>query len=143
MANSTVITNNHVGEVFESYPKQVRPNLLHLRKLILEVAKENNINDLEEVLRWGQPSYVCKTGSTVRLGLVKNEPGSYALFFQCTSSLVDTFRQVYGKKFSYEGNRALIFNTAQKLPEKELKECIYAALNYHRLKKLPLLGLAK
>jgi hypothetical protein len=55
--------------------------------------------------------------------------------------LVPTFKAVYDDLFKYEGDRALVFDLDEKLPETELKACIKAALTYHKVKKLPRLGL--
>ncbi len=65
----------------------------------------------------------------------------YAMYFQCTSRLVDTFRLVFGQKFQYEGNRAIVFKLNQKIPVLELKECIKATLTYHQVKHLMTLGI--
>lgn len=65
---------------------------------------------------------------------MRTKPGGYALYFHCQTNLVEGFRQKYGNKFRYEGNRALIFTETEPVHESELKECIAAALTYH-LKK--------
>ena len=56
------------------------------------------------------------------------------------TSLVDTFRELYGDVFMFEGNRAIVFGEADEIPVAELKHCISLALTYHRVKRLPLLG---
>jgi len=61
-------TNKDVESVFEKYPESVREKLLKLRKLILDAAEETNgISNIEETLKWGEPSYLTDKGSTVRL----------------------------------------------------------------------------
>jgi hypothetical protein len=82
-----------------------------------------------------------KKGSTIRIDWKKNKPDQYAVFFKCTSKLVPTFREVYHDLFKYEGNRAIIFQLDDKIPEAELKKCISVGLTYHKVKHLPLLGL--
>jgi len=53
---------------FETYPLKVMERLTYLRKLILEVAaKSEAIFELEEMLKWGEPSYLAKKGSTIRI----------------------------------------------------------------------------
>ena len=69
------------------------------------------------------------------------KPDLYALYFKCTSKLVPSFRLVYEKLFNYEGNRAIVFKLDEETPETELKNCTKAALTYHEVKQLPLLGL--
>ena len=68
-------------------------------------------------------------------------PDQYAMYFQCTSRLVDTFRLVFGRTFQYEGKRAIVFQINQKIPESELKACIKATLTYHNVKGLITLGI--
>ena len=62
------------------------------------------------------------------------------MYFNCNSSLVDTFKEVYGDVFTFEGNRAIVFGDTEVLPVNELKHCISLALTYHRVKHLLLLG---
>ncbi len=136
-----LIKNPKVKEVFDEYPKSVRPKLLRLRQLVMEAANDiESINQLEETLKWGEPSYLTKGGSTIRMDWKKKTPNQYALYFKCTSKLVPTFKMVHGDKFKFEGNRAIVFALDEEIPEKELKHCISLALTYHRVKHLPMLG---
>ena len=136
-----LIKNPKVNEVFNEYPKSVRPKMLRLRQLVLDAANEiESINQLEETLKWGEPSYLTKSGSTIRMDWKKKTPDQYAMYFKCTSKLVPTFKVLYGDTFKFEGNRAIVFELDDKLPEKELKHCISMALTYHRIKHLPNLG---
>lgn len=133
--------NPAVEEVFKNYPKHIGPKIDRLRKLIIDTAsKDPNIDAMEETLKWGEPSYLVKKGSTIRMDYKEKKPDQYALYFKCTSSLVETFRTLYGDKFSFEGNRAIVFRLNDKIPKAALKHCISLALNYHRVKHLPLLG---
>ena len=109
---------------------------------MIETADEiEGVTDLEETLKWGGPSFVTPTGSTLRMDWKEKTPHQYAMYFQCKSRLVDTFRLVFGNTFRYEGNRAILFQINQKIPEMELKECIKACLTYHKVKNLITLGL--
>ena len=138
------IENSEVEKVFNCYPTNVRKKLMFLRKLILETALETEgVGDLEETLRWGEPSYVpiqSKSGSTVRIGWEKSNPRQYAMYFHCSTKLVDTFKKIYGDNFKYEGRRAIVFDEDDDVPEAELKCCIALSLTYHRVKHLPMLG---
>ncbi|GIO08686.1 hypothetical protein J31TS6_47140 [Brevibacillus reuszeri] len=96
---------------------------------------------MEEVLKWGEPSYVTKKGSTIRIGWKKSIPNRYALYFNCNTSLVETFREIYRDTFNFEGNRAIVFDDEAVFLIDELKQCISAALTYHTRKHLPMLGL--
>ena len=124
-----------VKAVFDAYPARVRAPLLKLRALILAAAKETaGVGALKETLKWGQPAYLPvkpRTGTTVRIDALKNGDG-YAAFFHCQTTLVSSFRERYGARFSYEGNRALVFPVDRKIPEKALKHCFAMALTYHK-----------
>ncbi len=130
-----------VKSVFSNYPDSVRDKMLNLRRLVLEVAEEIGLSSLEENLKWGEPSFLAKKGSTIRMDWKAKSPEQYAMYFKCTSKLVPSFRLVYDEIFSFEGSRALVFKLDEKVPESELKKCIKAALTYHQVKQLPLLGL--
>lgn len=134
-------TDPSVNEVFKNYPKAVKSQMLHLRDLVLSTASETDgVEKLEETLKWGEPSYVTKFGSTLRMDWKEKNPEQYAVYFKCTSKLVPTFKTVYKDKFKFEKNRAIVFNLNEKIPENELKQCIAMALTYHKIKHLPLLG---
>lgn len=113
-----------------------------LRKLVIETASEiDAITELEETLKWGEPSYLTKSGSTLRMDWKSKKPDTYALYFKCTSRLVETFKLVFKDIFKYEGNRAIVFSIQDKPPKDALKKCIKAALTYHKVKHLPTLGI--
>jgi len=142
MKDLNLHTNPAVDQVFKNYPVHVRKQMASLRKLVKKAAQElPDVTDLEETLKWGEPSYLSKKGSTVRMDWKEKKPDQYALYFKCTSKLVETFKHVYGDFFNYEGTRAIIFKLNDELPEKELKKCIQAALRYHKVKNLPTLDL--
>lgn len=130
-----------VLQAYENYPLLARQKLYMLRELILEVAFKLGINDLEETLKWSEPSYLCSGGSTIRLAWRSKYPGQFAIFFNCKTSLVDTFREVFSSTFTFEGNRAIVFKDQDEIPIKEIKQCIELALRYKQVKHLPLLGL--
>ena len=130
-----------VARVFDRYPAPMRKKLLHLRQLILDTAAETEgVQDLEETLKWGEPSYLTESGSTLRIDWKKRAPDQYVIYFNCNTSLVDTFKEVYGNWFTFEGNRAIVFGETDELPTDALKHCISLTLTYHRVKHLPLLG---
>lgn len=127
---------------FKTYPLKVKKQLTFLRELILEVAAENEaITEIEETLKWGEPSYLVKKGSTIRIDWKAKAPDQYAMYFKCTSKLVDTFKEVHGNTFNYENSRAVLFKLDEDVPVTALKSCINAALNYHSVKQLPRLGM--
>ncbi|WP_339705456.1 DUF1801 domain-containing protein [uncultured Kriegella sp.] len=137
----TLTTDPRATTVFNNYPSTVQQQMLHLRTLVLQAAEDlAGLEKLEETLKWGEPSYLTKYGSTVRIDWKAKKPDQYAIYFKCTSKLVPTFKVLYKNQFEFEGNRALIFKLDDPIPVAEIKHCISLALNYHKIKHLPLLG---
>ncbi len=142
MSELKITTSPEFKTKLETYPDFVRDKLNHLRELVIETAKEiPEITDLEETLKWGEPSFLTKTGSTLRMDWKKKTPDQYQMYFKCTSRLVETFKFVFGELFEYEKNRAIIFRFDQEVPVAELKKCIKATLMYHKVKDDLTLGL--
>ena len=137
----TDLKNQEIEKKFKSYPDQIRNRLLFLRQLILETASEiSSVGEVEETLKWGEPSYVTKTGSTIRIDWKKSNPEQYAMYFHCRTTLVDTFKELHRDQLVFEGNRAIVFNENEEIPVDELKQCVSLALTYHLIKHLPMLG---
>lgn len=135
------IDNPDVVRVFEGYPEAMREKMLRLRRIVLDTASETDgVGALAETLKWGEPSYAAKGGSTIRMDWKARAPNQYAMYFKCNTPLIATFKEVYGDVFTVEGNRAIVFGETDELPAAELKHCISLALTYHRVKHLPLLG---
>jgi hypothetical protein len=142
MKNLEIMTNPEVGSVFNNYPDPIRYKMLVLRELIIETTKEiDEITMLEETLKWGEPSYLTTNGSTIRIDWKPKTPNQYAMYFKCTSRLVETFKMIFKDTFTFDGNRAIIFQLDDNIPKKELKSCIKAALTYHKVKHLATLGI--
>ncbi len=129
-----------VKQKFETYPENIYRLLSSVRELILTVAEQDGVLDLTESLKWGEPSYTSKIGSTIRFDWKAKHPEKYCIYFNCKTSLIETFKEVYGDTFSYEGNRAITFKINQNLPFKELAHCISMSLRYKNIKHLVLLG---
>lgn len=137
-----VKTNPDVELVFGNYPESVRNKMLFLRELVIETAREiEGVQTLEETLKWGEPSYLTKNGSTLRMDWKSKSPNQYAMYFKCTSRLVETFKLTFKNTFEYEGKRAIVFQMEDAIPKDELKACIKATLTYHKVKNLPTLGI--
>ena len=128
-------TDSAVAQAFATYAPLQRAKLSILRELILQTAEQTaGVGPIDEALRWQQPSYLTSetgSGSTIRIDAIRGSVQNYAMYFNCNTTLVDDFKQLYPKAFKFEGNRALIFNVADKLPIDELRHCISLALTYH------------
>ena len=135
---SAATGNAAVEAVFGAYPNPVKARLEALRRLIFDTADTTDgVGPLEETLKWGQPSYLTtesKSGSTIRIDQVKAEAGRYAVYFHCQTDLVETFRELY-PELRYGGNRSILLEAGEKLPEKALRHCIALALTYHARKR--------
>ena len=132
------LKNPEVIATFDSYPPSIRTKLMALRKVILQTAAQTTgVGDIEETLKWGEPAYLTSksgTGSTIRIGWKKSSPDEYAMYFNCKTNLIDTFRTIFPDDFKYEGNRAIVFGSNSVIPADALRFCIAAALTYHRTK---------
>ena len=136
------IENPDVARVFDSYPEAMRVKMMRLRQLVMDAASETEgVDGLEETLKWGEPSYLTRGGSTVRMDRKDKSPDRYAIYFNCNTPLVETFKRIYGDTFTFEGKRAIVFGETDQLPIDELKHCVSTALTYHRVKHLAFLGM--
>jgi len=118
-----------VEATFAAYPPALRERLLDLRGLILETAP----GPLTESLKWGQPAYRPvdpRAGTTVRIDALKGSSDGYAVYFHCKTSLVSTFRGLYGDTFRFEGDRAILLRLDEAPPRAALAQCIALALTY-------------
>ncbi len=136
------IKSTAVEQLLDSYPIEAKDKLLQLKKLILDTADETDgLEKLMETTKWGEPSYVTKTGSTIRMDWKEKTPDKYYLFIICNTELVNTFKLIFGDELQYEGNRAIVLELKDPMPSSALKRCIALALQYHRVKHLPMLGI--
>ncbi|WP_199914481.1 DUF1801 domain-containing protein [Aminobacter sp. MSH1] len=127
-----------IMEALSRHPEAVRARLLDIRSLIFEVAAESEgVGPLTETLKWGEPAYLTEasgSGSTVRLGAPRSFPDKCAVFFNCNTTLLETFRSHLGGELEFEGNRAVIVPAEAAVPEAALAFCLRAALTYHQRK---------
>jgi hypothetical protein len=128
-----------VERAFAAYPPLVRRKLLALRALIFRTAAATDgVGELEETLKWGEPAYVTArsgSGSIIRTDWKKARPAQYAMYFHCQTDLIATFRTIFPHEFTYEGNRAIVFDADAKPPADALSFCVAAALTYHQRRK--------
>lgn len=123
-----------VAQAFDAFPRESREGLLRLRDRILEWADRNlEKGDLSEELRWGQPAYLTKKGSTLRLGLPKQ--GGFAIYAHCQSTIIGDFADQFAADFEIEGNRAVVFRNPALADDPRIDSLIRHALTYHQSKK--------
>ncbi|MDX8129049.1 DUF1801 domain-containing protein [Methylomonas sp. OY6] len=130
--------NTTVKAVFDGYPPEIRRKMLVLREAIFAVAASEGVGQLEETLKWSEPAYMTAEigcGSTIRMAWKKEKPNQYAMYFICTTNLVETFRTLFPHQFKYEGNRAIVFQETEDVEMDSLSICIAMALTYHRNKR--------
>ncbi len=124
-----------VKQKFNSYPKNVKTKMESLRNLIFEVAKTTDgVGEIEETLKWGEPAYLTskpKSGTTIRIDWKPKSPDQIAMYVNCQTSLISTFRTLFNDEMKFEGNRAIVFPVKKPIPKKQLTVCIKMALRYH------------
>lgn len=130
---------NEVQHKLNSYPEHIRPLLLKLRSLILEIADTQDLGPVEETLKWGEPSYATKGGSPVRFDWKPKYPDHYFIFFNCNTKLIETFRLLHADILQFEGNRAIVLEVKAPLPTQVIRHCLERALKYKSIKHLPFL----
>ncbi len=125
-----------VAEILQKYPKPVQVKLHALRLLLYQCAAQTQgVGALEETVRWGQPSYLAsasKSGSMIRIDRYRKDDTRCALYFLCQTTLVDSFKEMFGNALTYEGTRAVIVNVADEINTPLLSQCIELALTYNR-----------
>lgn len=137
---ATKISDPAVNETFKQYPPNARKQLRLIRSLIFDAAKHLSVNSLVETLKWGEPAYLHKKGSTVRIAWSPKHPDRVSVYFICSTTLVETFREIYPELFEYDGKRAIHLPVNGEIPTAQLRHCLSLALDYHNVKHLPLLG---
>ena len=115
--------------------------MLELRELALGCAGEPFIASVDETRKWGEASFVAKHGSTLRMDWKASKPDQIGIYFTCSTSLVETIRELCGDLFRYEKNRAVLLRARDEIPT-EIPHCMTMALSYHKRKHLRLLSLA-
>ena len=120
---------------FDQYPQKIKEKLLFLRELIFNTSSEfKEIGTLQETLKWNEPAYLplkANIGSTVRIDWKSSTPHSYYMYFNCKTSLINDFKELYTDLFMYEGNRSIRFHINDPIPIDELSDCIARSLTYH------------
>jgi hypothetical protein len=133
------VADADVEAVFASYPRAIATKLKLVRRLIFETAATmDGVGPVTEALKWGEPAYLTEqsgSGSTIRLGCPRGQTDRYAIYFNCRTSLVSTFREMFAEEFAFSGDRAILLDVAKPVPKKPLAICLGFALTYHRQKR--------
>ena len=108
--------------------------LMEMRALIYEVADATGTGPLTETLKWGEPAYLPakKAGTTIRLGATET---SCAVYVNCQTTLLESYRERFPGEFDYEGNRAVRITKGAPLNKEALAQVFAMALTYHRDKR--------
>ncbi|NOU08021.1 MAG: DUF1801 domain-containing protein [Hyphomicrobiaceae bacterium] len=126
-----------VAQCFEAFPPRVQKRLKAVRRMIFDVAEAQGVGPLIESIKWGEPAYVpaaSKTGTTVRLGWHARTPEVCRVLVNCRTTLVATYRELYGSVLAFEGQRAIALPVCDEPSDEALRHCIALALTYHRSK---------
>ncbi len=132
--------NAEVQGKLDSYPRHIKPLILELMDLVFSVAEDLDLGEIDETIKWGEPSYQVKNGSPARIDWKSKYPDKYYLFFHCQTKLVDTFRELYSDSLEFEGNRAIVLYVNRDLPKQVIRHCLELAMRYKSIKHLLLLG---
>lgn len=130
---TTPFANAEVEAVYRAYPDAIRGELLDLRELVFTTERATpGAGPIVEALKWGQPSFVTTGGhgSTFRLGPATEADASHALYFLCQTTLVGTFRELYGDVLEFSGNRAMLFRPGRAFPREAVGHCMALAMTY-------------
>ncbi|WP_069301190.1 DUF1801 domain-containing protein [Neptunicoccus sediminis] len=122
-----------VQAAFDTFAPEEREKLHVVRRLIFQCAVAIEAGPVTETLRWGQPAYLVKRGSSLRLGIGKT--GQAAIFAHCQSSIISDFATVFGADFKLDGNRAVYLEKLGPEVLEKLQFLILHGLQYKRLPK--------
>lgn len=108
---------NHIEHVVTTWPDTAQKVFHLLRQIVLETAATNpQVAPLAEDLKWGEPSFLTKTGTTLRIAWKPKNPDEIGLFVICRTDLLDQIRALYPQSFRYEGTRALYLSLSEPIP---------------------------
>lgn len=127
---------DNVQHVIATYPEAAKQLWQSLRAIIFECAENlPEVTNLTETLKWGEPSYLNKAGTTLRLAWSDKRPDALGLFVNCQTTLIEDWRVRYSEDLTFIGNREVRLSLDEPLPTEPLRHCIAMALTYHVRKK--------
>ncbi|MDP5218307.1 DUF1801 domain-containing protein [Ruegeria sp. 2205SS24-7] len=119
-----------VEDAFAAFPPSAQDGLLRLRDLIFDTAAQlPEPATLSEELKWGQPAYLTRKGTTIRLGVPKQ--AQFGLFVHCQTRLISEFSQTFPGTDRIEGTRAVLFDEVGEISPERHGWLIARALTYH------------
>lgn len=125
-----------VAAAYGAYAPVPRAHLLALRTQIYEVAAADPVvGPLTEALRWGEPAYLTKaskSGTTLRLGVMRSAPDIAALFLNCRTTLIEELRAQFPDRDVFDGNRAILIRPDGEDVGDVLAVAVPRALRYHK-----------
>jgi hypothetical protein len=128
-------------DYISTYPAAAQNYARRIRQLVHVTAAEEGLGPVTEDLKWGEPNFSVPGGSPFRMDWKEETPQFFYLFFNCRTSLISTFREVYQGALQFEGSRAIVLDVNREMPEDILRHCFSLAMRYHQVKNLPLLGM--
>ena len=132
--------NENVTRIIAAYPPAASEMAGEIRRLIHRTGEREGFPDVAESLKWGEPSFAVPGGSPFRMDWKDQTPDTLQIYFNCRTSLVDTFRTIHGSALEFEGTRAIRLPLDRGVPVEALEHCFSLAMRYHALKGIPLLG---
>lgn len=122
-----------VKAAYDAFGQKQRVIALILRELVFEVAMDTpQAGEVEETLKWGQPSFITpktKSGSTLRIGVTKS--GDTGLYAHCGTSIISDYAATFPGDDRIDGNRGVLFSTADDIAKDRLRHLIRHGLTYH------------
>lgn len=107
-----------------------------LRAQIYDVAAADPVvGPLTEALRWGEPAYLTqasKSGTTLRMGVMRSAPDTAALFLNCRTTLIEELRAQFPDRDVFDGNRAILIRPDAEDMDDILAVAVRGALRYHK-----------
>lgn len=132
--------DKNVMNKIDLYPEKAKSFAINIRDLIYETAVIERVEIIEETLKWGEPSFKATDGTPIRIDWKENTPDLFYIFFNCQTLMIEACKELYQSKLVFEGNRAIVLSLLVEPPRQILQHCFSLALRYHKIKKLPLLG---
>lgn len=86
---------------------------LKMRAYIFSIAENMGLDTIEESLKWNQPSYLCKSGTAVRIA---EQGGHMGYFVSCQTSIIETLKETYPDS-NYDKTRGLLIDVDAPIPE--------------------------